>query len=94
MKQDSGNLCVVREHNGTVDVLEDLDDDPDTVTFRTDRFSAYAFAYEGGKAAVNWVLIGIIAAVLVAVLVVALILIQRTRRVKARARSRKRQDER
>ncbi|MBO5551087.1 MAG: hypothetical protein J5966_03930, partial [Lachnospiraceae bacterium] len=88
VKQKSGKLCVVREHNGTVDVLQDLDDDPDTVTFRTDRFSAYAFAYEGGKGAVNWLLTGIIAAVLVAILVTALVLVQKGRRVKARARRR------
>ena len=29
-----------------VDVLEDIGNDPDTVTFRTDGFSEYAIAYE------------------------------------------------
>ena len=38
--------CVLRYHNGQVDILEDMDDDPDTVTFKTDKFSQYAIAYK------------------------------------------------
>ena len=91
MKEDSGKLCVVREHDGEVDVLEDLDDDPDTVTFRTDRLSAYSFAYENGKSGVNWLVVGIVSALLVAVLVIALVFAQRSRRVKATARRRRRE---
>ncbi len=38
---------IIRSHNGVVDVLDDMgDDDETTVTFRTDRFSEYAIAYE------------------------------------------------
>ncbi|MCR5503642.1 MAG: hypothetical protein K6F53_11600 [Lachnospiraceae bacterium] len=40
------NYCILREHNGSVDVLTDLDDFPDTITFRTNKFSQYAIAYE------------------------------------------------
>ncbi len=36
---------VLRLHEGQVDKLEDLDDDPNTVTFKTDRFSTYVLAY-------------------------------------------------
>lgn len=37
---------VLRVHNGQLSLLPDLDDDPKTITFRTDRFSAYAIAQE------------------------------------------------
>lgn len=36
------DMAVVRIHNGAVTILPDLDSDPATVTFETDRFSAYA----------------------------------------------------
>ncbi len=36
------DMAVVRVHNGAITVLPDLDTDPATVTFDTDRFSAYA----------------------------------------------------
>ncbi|MCR5001473.1 MAG: hypothetical protein K6A71_06735 [Lachnospiraceae bacterium] len=35
---------VLRDHDGVVSVLPDLDDDPHTITFATDRFSSYAIA--------------------------------------------------
>ncbi len=35
---------VVRVHNGVAEVLEDLDNDPNTITIETDRFSTYALA--------------------------------------------------
>lgn len=37
---------ILRNHDGVCDMLMDLDDDPDTITFRTDRFSTYAIVYE------------------------------------------------
>ncbi|MCR5775657.1 MAG: hypothetical protein K6G42_11295 [Lachnospiraceae bacterium] len=89
MKQDSGKLCIVREHNGEVEVLEDLDNDPDTITVRTSKFSSYAFAYEGGKSAVNWILIVVIAAVMVAVLAVAIVVITRSRKAAVNRNRRK-----
>ena len=45
-RKDGRKFFVIRNHNGVVDVLEDIGNDPDTVTFRTDRFSEYAIAYE------------------------------------------------
>ncbi|MBQ6574646.1 MAG: hypothetical protein IJL90_00915, partial [Lachnospiraceae bacterium] len=39
-------FCVIRDHNGEVDILKDVGNDPNNVTFRTDRFSEYAIAYE------------------------------------------------
>ncbi|NCC86569.1 MAG: hypothetical protein EOM05_01710 [Clostridia bacterium] len=37
--------CIIRVHDGVTTVLNDLDSDPNTVTFETDRFSTYALAY-------------------------------------------------
>lgn len=45
--QGKDNYFVLREHDGVVERLEDLDDDPAAVTFETDRFSTYLLAYEG-----------------------------------------------
>lgn len=36
---------IIRVHNGAADILADLDDNADTITFKTDRFSTYALAY-------------------------------------------------
>lgn len=37
---------VIRNHNGVVDLLENVGSASDIVTFRTDKFSQYAIAYE------------------------------------------------
>ena len=37
---------IIRNHDGVCDILEDIDDNPDTITFKTDRFSTYAIAYD------------------------------------------------
>lgn len=41
----AGKYCVLRVHDGQFDILEDLDDDVDTVTFVTDKMSTFAMAY-------------------------------------------------
>lgn len=38
-------FAVVRVHEGKASILSDLDSDPNTVTFKTDRFSTYALMY-------------------------------------------------
>lgn len=44
------DFAVVRIHDGAVSILPDLDSDPATITFATDRFSAYGIIYaEKGK---------------------------------------------
>ncbi len=45
-----GKYFVVRVHNGEYVVLEDEDDDPNTVTFTTDQFSTYALVYDEAAA--------------------------------------------
>ena len=39
-------FCILRDHNGQVDVLENTSTDPNFITFRTDRFSEYAIGYQ------------------------------------------------
>lgn len=39
-------FAMIRVHDGETDVLDDLDDNPDTITFETDRFSTYALVYK------------------------------------------------
>ncbi len=45
LQGDSRNYSVIRIHNGETAVLPDLDDDKNTITIETDRFSTYALAY-------------------------------------------------
>ena len=45
-RKEGRKFYVIRNHNGVVDILEDIGNDPTTVTFKTDRFSEYAIAYE------------------------------------------------
>ena len=39
-------FAVIRVHGDSVDVLNDLDSDPNTITFETDRFSSYTLIYK------------------------------------------------
>ena len=38
-------FAIVRVHEGEADILSDQDDDPNTITFLTDRFSTYSIVY-------------------------------------------------
>ncbi len=44
--QEGKTYSVLRVHDGELTVLPDLDDNPRTITFRTDRFSSYAISKE------------------------------------------------
>lgn len=48
---DSGErtYSVIRIHDGETAVLEDLDNDKDTITIETNRFSTYAIIYKAGN---------------------------------------------
>lgn len=41
-------FAIIRIHNGKADILNDIDDDEDTISIATDRFSTYAIIYEDG----------------------------------------------
>lgn len=43
---------VLRNHEGTIEQLNDMDFNPNTITFKTDKFSLYAMTYEGEAAPV------------------------------------------
>ena len=45
MFAEKREYVIIREHDGVMDVLKDIDDDPRTITFETDRFSTYAIGY-------------------------------------------------
>jgi len=45
MRKTDRVFAIVRIHNGQAIVLTDLDTDPNTITFETDRFSTYITAY-------------------------------------------------
>lgn len=45
VKDDGREYYIARVHDGTLSILSDIDDDPNTITFETDRFSAYAIGY-------------------------------------------------
>lgn len=46
LRASGRTFAVVRVHNGTAKLLEDLDTDPNTITIKTDRFSTYAIIYK------------------------------------------------
>ena len=46
-------FAIVRVHNGAAEILEDVDDDPDTITIVTDKFSTYSIAYQDTDANPN-----------------------------------------
>lgn len=42
------NCAVIRLHDGVIDIIPDEDNDPNTVTFSTDKMSTFAIAYYNG----------------------------------------------
>ncbi len=46
LRKSGRKYVVLRDHNGTVDVLKDIGEDDASITFKTDRFSQYALGYE------------------------------------------------
>lgn len=72
--------------------IPDIDDNPDTITFRTDRFSAYAILYDGdGKetmAVFEWI---VIAAGVLFLVAAGVLFIRRAGTIKKKRRHRKKQ---
>lgn len=46
LKSDNRSYAIVRVHDGAAELLIDQDNDPDTITVLTDRFSTYAIVYQ------------------------------------------------
>ena len=74
---------VIREHNGEVSVLQNIGNDPNSITFRTDRFSEYAIAYEAmdvNRMILRFTLIMLISLLMALICFVALIHYRRIHR--------------
>ena len=83
---------VLRVHDGELSVLPDLDDDPKTITFRTDRLSSYAIAEQQATSkeiAVRFAIGALIALVVALISLVILLYTQVRSRRTARAKKRK-----
>ncbi len=87
---------VLRVHNGELTVLPDLDDDPKTITFRTDRFSSYAIAREvaSSRELVTWFAAGSAIALAVAITCFCILIVHQANMRKARRRARAEQKRR
>lgn len=46
LQSSNREFVIVRIHNGKAEILEDIDDDTDTITIATDKFSTYSIAYK------------------------------------------------
>ena len=78
---------IIRNHNGVVDVLEDIGDDDTTITFRTDRFSEYAIAYEAinvNKLILRFGIIAFVSLILAVICFVNLVKYKRSARIRAK----------
>ncbi len=53
LQQENRSFSIIRVHDGVATELQDLDDNPTTVTIQTDRFSTYALIYSQKQAAVT-----------------------------------------
>ena len=76
-------FVVIRNHNGVIDILENLSNSEEQVTFRTDRFSQYAIAYEvvnTNKLVLQFAIIGTISFILAFVCYINLIKYRRRAR--------------
>ena len=87
-QKEGRRFYAIREHNGTVDVLQDIGNDPTSITFRTDRFSEYAIAYETvsvNKLILQFVIISLITLILAVICFAALVRYRRIQRKQRRA---------
>lgn len=88
IKESGRAYCIVRSHeeeDGSLSIsfLQDLDEDPNTITFETDRLSSYAIAYQDGGAGIAAAgILKIVIGVLIAVIVITatLVIVSGTRR--------------
>lgn len=89
--QAGKTYSVLRIHNGELSVLPDLDDNPKTITFRTDRFSSYAIAQQVTSAnnLIAWLVAGAALAFGVAMTCFLILLAHQRKYVKARRATRK-----
>ena len=88
-RKEGRKFFVLRNHNGVIDILEDVGNDPDTITFRTDRFSEYAIAYEAinvNKLVLRVVIVAFVSFILAIICFVNLVKYKRKARRASRPR--------
>ncbi|MBR1641115.1 MAG: InlB B-repeat-containing protein [Butyrivibrio sp.] len=86
-QKEGRKFFVIRNHNGEVDILQDIGDDPTTVTFRTDRFSEYAIAYESiniNKLILRFAIYIIVSLILALICFINLVKYKRRARIRAK----------
>lgn len=74
--KEGRKFYVIRDHNGEIDILQNVGIDPQTITFRTDKFSQYAIAYEAvnvNKLILRFAIIAVVSLVLAIVCFVNLV---------------------
>ncbi len=79
-KKNGRKFVVIRDHNGNVDVLKNIGDDPNTIRFRSDSFSEYAIAYEVVSAStlvIRFFIIAVVALILAILCVLNLLRFRR-----------------
>ncbi|WP_026518691.1 InlB B-repeat-containing protein [Butyrivibrio sp. MC2021] len=87
-RKEGRKFSVIRNHNGVVDVLQDIGDDPTTIRFRTNKFSEYAIAYEAvnvNKLILRFLIIAVIALILAVICFASLVYYRRKARRERRA---------
>lgn len=108
LRSDGRTFCVIRAHqepdgNLLISYLQDLDSDPEKITFETDRFSSYAIGYVGGRGASHQTTVivgGLMVLLTIAIIITIVVLLvknknkRRERELRrARARLKKLEDE-
>ena len=82
---ESDTNCIIRLHDGKAEILEDVGNDPATITIRTDKFSPYAFATMTGKTgSATGSPLPIAAVAAAAILIAAVLVVTTSRRRKKR----------
>ncbi|MBO6137704.1 MAG: InlB B-repeat-containing protein [Lachnospiraceae bacterium] len=94
LRNEETKFCIIRDHDGQVDVLDDIDSDPNTITIKTDRFSPYALGHygktkgilKGGIPNFVWIIIAVVVGV---VLTLVILTVYSRAKLKKRARNRR-----
>lgn len=84
-RKSGRKFVIIRNHNGVVDVLDDIGTSGESVTFKTDRFSQYAIAYQTvsvNRLLIIFVAVGLISFILAIVCYINLIKYRRRARRK------------
>jgi hypothetical protein len=84
MQAENAKYRVLRVHNGVATLLDDLDDEENTITIRTNLFSTYSILYEKEEAGSN----GMFVVLLILLCIVPMVVwFERNRRKKIRSMS-------